>query len=163
MSGGGLKTKSSGKSAFRFLIPRKTALDDPVTRKFAERHGELIIWYGKDRRVVMYPCQHNELLNFVCIHPTGESEPASIEKDWNKEGHKSTLLDVYKTFDPALLALLAKADSETLKVWELLDMDTLPTWVHDRLALMGDAAHPFTPRMCHYCSQSSVSFVLTCP
>jgi 2-polyprenyl-6-methoxyphenol hydroxylase-like FAD-dependent oxidoreductase len=53
---------------------------------------------------------------------------------------------VYKSFDPALVALLAKAEGGSLKVWELLDMDVLPGWVNDRLALLGDAAHPFLPR-----------------
>jgi len=53
---------------------------------------------------------------------------------------------VYKNFDASLLALLNKAEAETLKVWELLDMDVLSTWVEGRLALLGDAAHPFLPR-----------------
>jgi 2-polyprenyl-6-methoxyphenol hydroxylase-like FAD-dependent oxidoreductase len=56
------------------------------------------------------------------------------------------LLEVYKDFDPSLLALLDKAEAASLKVWELLDMDVLPTWVDGRLALLGDAAHPFLPR-----------------
>ncbi|KAF2192020.1 FAD/NAD(P)-binding domain-containing protein [Zopfia rhizophila CBS 207.26] len=93
----GIKTFGSGKSAFRFPIDRKAALADPATRKFAE-----------NRRVVIYPPSYNELLNFVCIHPT--------------------------------------AGSETLKVWELLDIESLQTWTDGRLVLIGDAAHPFTPR-----------------
>jgi 2-polyprenyl-6-methoxyphenol hydroxylase-like FAD-dependent oxidoreductase len=52
---------------------------------------------------------------------------------------------VYDKFSPALLALLDKADAETLKVWELMDMDPLPSWTCDRLALLGDSAHPFLP------------------
>ena len=52
---------------------------------------------------------------------------------------------MYETFSPALLALLDKADAETLKGWELMDMDVLPSWTCDRLALLGDAAHPFLP------------------
>jgi 2-polyprenyl-6-methoxyphenol hydroxylase-like FAD-dependent oxidoreductase len=56
------------------------------------------------------------------------------------------LLNVYKDFDPNLLALLDKADPESLKVWELLNMDELPTWTSERLALIGDSAHPFLPR-----------------
>lgn len=75
--GGDKKAFASGKSAFRFLVPRKAALEDPQTAKFAERYGELIIWYGADRRVVMYPCANNELLNFVCIHPGELSEVKS--------------------------------------------------------------------------------------
>lgn len=31
------------------------------------------MWFGSDRRVVLYPCNDNELLNFVCIHPDTES------------------------------------------------------------------------------------------
>jgi 2-polyprenyl-6-methoxyphenol hydroxylase-like FAD-dependent oxidoreductase len=56
------------------------------------------------------------------------------------------LLKVYENFDPALVNLLGKADASSLKVWELLDMEVLPSWTKDRLALLGDAAHPFLPR-----------------
>lgn len=70
---GEIPTKSSGKSAFRFLVPRQVALDDPLTAQYAKRNGQLIIWYGQDRRVIMYPCDANKQLNFVCIHPREES------------------------------------------------------------------------------------------
>ncbi|KAK4234683.1 hypothetical protein C8A03DRAFT_37519 [Achaetomium macrosporum] len=142
--GGNIKTKPSGKSAFRFLVSRQAALDDPVTAQFAQMDGQLIIWYGSDRRVVMYPCDRNRQLNFVCIHPTEESESKS-EQDWNTGGSKAKLLEVYKGFHSAFLALLGKAEPGSLKVRELLDMDVLPTWINDRLVLLGDAAHPFLP------------------
>jgi len=32
-----------------------------------------------------------------------------------------------------------------MKVWDLLDMDVIPTWNKNRLVLIGDAAHPFLP------------------
>ena len=140
--GGDVKVFGSGKSAFRFLISRKAALDDPTTRRFAERDGELIIWYGSDRRVVMYPTSHNQLLNFVCIHPEAESGGGD---DWNTNANKSMLLEVYKDFQSDCIALISKADPESLKVWKLLDMPVLPTWINARLALLGDAAHPFLP------------------
>lgn len=41
-------------------------------------------------------------------------------------------------------SIIEKAE-EDIKVWKLLDMDKLPTFVHERLALLGDAAHPFLP------------------
>lgn len=55
------------------------------------------------------------------------------------------MIQIYKGFDPAVLKLLAKADPETVKVWKLLDMQEVPAWHHERLALLGDAAHPFLP------------------
>jgi 2-polyprenyl-6-methoxyphenol hydroxylase-like FAD-dependent oxidoreductase len=140
--GGDVKPFGSGKSAFRFLMQRKVAQDDPRTSKFVQRPGELIIIYGADRRVVMYPTSNNELLNFVNIHPESESEASG---DWNTQGNLEKMLKVYKDFDPAVLALLEKADPESLKVWKLLDMPIIPTWINERLALLGDAAHPFLP------------------
>lgn len=38
-----------------------------------EKGNKLVIWYGADRRIVMYPCNDNKLLNFNCIHPESES------------------------------------------------------------------------------------------
>jgi 2-polyprenyl-6-methoxyphenol hydroxylase-like FAD-dependent oxidoreductase len=139
----------SGKSAFRFLIPREKAFADPETKKFAEQEGHLIIIMGRDRRVVVYPTSDNTLLNFVVIHPTSESqiqpeEPGS--SDWQNQGNILKMLDIYKDFEPAVVKLLSMADEETLKVWELLDMESLPTWIEGKLVLIGDAAHPFTPR-----------------
>lgn len=144
-----IKVFGSGKSAFRFLIPRQKAFDDPETRKFADKEGHLIMIFARDRRVVVYPTSDNTLLNFVCIHPTSESqidaqEPGS--SDWQNQGNLGKMLEVYKEFEPAVLKLLGMADEETLKVWELLDMEQLPSWTEGKLVLIGDAAHPFTPR-----------------
>jgi hypothetical protein len=50
-----------------------------VTAQFAQIQGQLVIWYGSDRRVIMYPCDKNRQLNFVCIHPREESEPGKID------------------------------------------------------------------------------------
>ncbi|KAB2578789.1 FAD binding domain containing protein [Lasiodiplodia theobromae] len=141
--GGDVTASPSSKSAFRFLVPREAALADPRSAKYAARDGEMHIIYGSDRRVVIYPCVNNTMLNFVCIHPKEESDASS--DDWNKTGKKSKLLEVYSKFDPDVVALLDKVDEETLKVWELLDMEPLPTWVNEKLALLGDAAHPYLP------------------
>lgn len=143
VKGGQIRPFSSGKSAFRFLVSKKDALADPLTRKFAERDGELVMFLGPDSKIVVYPCQNNELLNFVCIHPADKT--AAPTDDWNAGGSKKALLDVYSNFDESARALLAKSDPTSLKVWQLLDMERLPTWVNNKLALLGDAAHPFLP------------------
>ncbi|KAF4334663.1 salicylate hydroxylase [Fusarium beomiforme] len=139
-----IRAYSSGKSAFRFLVPRQAALDDPETAQYAQIKGQLIIWYGSDRRVVMYPCDNNTMFNFVCIHPREESDPGRTE-DWSTTANMDMLLKVYRNFDHSLLKLLGKANPDSLKVWELLDMEVLSTWTNEKLALLGDAAHPFLP------------------
>jgi len=64
---------STGKAAFRFMIPRKAVEADPVTAPIAKHKNALMTWYADDRRIVMYPCNNNQLLNFVCFHPETES------------------------------------------------------------------------------------------
>lgn len=143
VKGGNVQPFSSGKSAFRFLVDKREAHADPVTRPFVERDGELVMWLGPDSKIVAYPCQNNELLNFVCIHPADKT--AAPSDDWSTGGSKKLLLDVYVEYDHAAKALLDKARPESIKVWQLLDMQKLPTWTNDKLALLGDAAHPFLP------------------
>lgn len=69
-----------------------------------------------------------------------------LAAEWNKQGDLNQVLKVYKDFDPALLDLIKKVDPASVKVWQLMDMDKLPSWTSGKLALLGDAAHPFTPR-----------------
>ena len=135
------KTKHS---ALRFIIDKASALADPVTHEFAKSSGSMDMWYGPDRKVVVYPCANNTILNLVCIHPAALSDASD---DYNQTGSKNKLLEIYREFEPRVFHLLEKADTETLKLYPLFDMETLPTFVNDKLALIGDAAHPFTPHL----------------
>lgn len=102
------------------------------------------VWYGPDRKIVMYSTANNERLNFVCIHPAALSE---ISEEYNKTASRSNMLEVYKDFHPGLVKLLDKVKNQDLKVYPLLDLETLPKFIHGRMALIGDAAHPFTPHL----------------
>ena len=57
------------------------------------------------------------------------------------------MLEIYKDFHPGLRKLLDKVKDQDLKVYPLLDLKTLPTFIEGRMALIGDAAHPFTPHL----------------
>lgn len=137
-----VKAFDSGKSAFRFMIPAKKAREEPLTQSYVQSPGELTMWISHDRRVVMYPTNDNEELNFVCIHPSGETKASG---DWNNDTSVESMLKVYESFGDGVKALLGMADPTTLRVWNLLDMEKLPSFVEGKLALIGDAAHPFTP------------------
>ncbi|RPB04213.1 FAD/NAD(P)-binding domain-containing protein [Choiromyces venosus 120613-1] len=133
----------SGQSAFRFLIPVSEILVDPVTAPFVAKTGMLQVWMADDKRIVIYPCRYNLLLNFVCCHP--DTVNSSNTEDWSQDASKAELLDMYKDFSPAMIALLSKVPANEIKLWQLLDLPALPTWVKGNVALMGDAAHPFLP------------------
>ncbi|ESZ93892.1 hypothetical protein SBOR_5713 [Sclerotinia borealis F-4128] len=137
--------ESSGASAFRFLIPIDEIRADPKTAHFVEKRGAMLLFYGKDRRIVAYPCRNNTLLNLVAMHPEEETEASSEE--WSQSASKDSMLGCYTSFADDIRALLAKAAPEGIKLWNLLDHDELgrENWVHGKVALLGDAAHGFLP------------------
>lgn len=77
--------------------------------------------------------------------------------DWDEQGSKGLLLDVYKDFNKSVKAILAKVDPSNLRIWTLLDMEPLESWTKGRLALMGDAAHPFLP-----CTHTFLEGMISC-
>lgn len=52
------------------MVPCNLVKDNPVTAHLAQHQGILRMWNGKDRRLVMYPCSDNTIMNFVGIHPS---------------------------------------------------------------------------------------------
>lgn len=144
------------------MIPCNEILSDPEAATLF-KEGYLCLWMADDRRLVMYPCSNNTIMNFVGIHPSSLSETKRedgktfivhqfrISTDlnvlgWDNGASKEALLKVYKEFGPQVQALLKLANASSLKIWTLLDMDRIPRWFKGKLALLGDAAHPFLPR-----------------
>lgn len=142
---GHTEAEPSGTSAFRFLIPFSVAAADPVTKHFTERNGEMRLLYGKDRRLVIYPCRNNTLLNFVALHPEEETEATA--ESWNQNASLESLLRCFKDYPEDVRALISKADPESIKLWKLLDHHDFGkgTWTAGKATLLGDAAHPFLP------------------
>ncbi|KAH7121394.1 hypothetical protein EDB81DRAFT_732082, partial [Dactylonectria macrodidyma] len=146
--GGDLKPMGSGSSAFRFLIAVEDLKADPRTAEIATQPDRMVGWMDADRRMVMYPCVNNTVMNFVLIHPSQESQSEdSVQATWQDTGNKSRMLEIYKTWAPDVLAIMEKADASKLKVWELLDMQPMPCYNFEKLAIIGDAAHPFLPHL----------------
>lgn len=63
---------------------------------------------------------------------------------WQMAGDKQCIVQGFSEFNPAVQAIIRSAD-QSLKVWDLYDMDAPSTWVKGHAALLGDAAHPFQP------------------
>jgi len=55
------------------------------------------------------------------------------------------MLEIYQSFSPNIVKVLQHADESQLKVWKLLDMEKMPSFIIKNLAVLGDAAHPFLP------------------
>lgn len=94
---------------FSVHVARSAAADDTVTSKICNKPGELVAIFGPDRRVVVYPTNDNQELNFR-VHPPQRVDFDRGNDDWNNETGIERLLEVYRHFDPSVRALLAKAN-----------------------------------------------------
>lgn len=132
----------SGKSGYRFLIPSDNLRNDPEASFFMD-DGRLKVVSGPDRKLIGYPCNGNSLMNCMFAFPT--SEVGVLSAEYNQQGNKDRLLQVASGFGTGSQAVLSHVDPDDLNIWELLDMETLPSWRRGCLILLGDAAHPFLP------------------
>jgi hypothetical protein len=82
LPGGDKEPFDSGYSAFRFMIERDIFLTDPITEPLFKNLGRMAVWQGEDRRIVMYPCNDDRLINFVAIHPSVETGSLGAGKSY---------------------------------------------------------------------------------
>ncbi|PLB47652.1 FAD/NAD(P)-binding domain-containing protein [Aspergillus steynii IBT 23096] len=136
--------ESTGQNCFRFLVPVSKMQKDPETASLLGRMGldGVHAFTAEDRRLVIYPCRHGDLLNVVAIHPS-EPTGAVKESSWLDSASLDHLLEVYQSFGPELRRMCSMA--EDVKLWSLASRKPARTFVKGKLALVGDAAHPTLP------------------
>ncbi|KAI9698331.1 MAG: hypothetical protein M1820_007493 [Bogoriella megaspora] len=97
---------------------------------------------GSPREVVAYPLRHETYFNLSCIIRTQESTKSTTES-WHADGDSAKMLEAFGDFNEPLRKILSAATE--VKVWELQDLEPLPTWTRGRTMLIGDAAHAMSP------------------
>jgi salicylate hydroxylase len=128
---------------------RKFVADDGLPRAFpyvayrgaipieevSEHAGldNVIMWCGPDMHFVQYPIRRGELFNQVAVFKS----PSYPADDWGNEAE----LDAHYTqcCDYVRKSLL-KIHRD--RRWNMIDRRPISTWVRNRVALLGDAAHP---------------------
>ncbi|CAD0098780.1 unnamed protein product [Aureobasidium mustum] len=145
---GEIQPYAVGKSCMRWLVSKETLLADPRTdRASIETPGAFVEWSAPDRRLVAYPCGDDKIMNMCAFAPSSEfqdPENVSIDVEYNTSGNMNLMLRAFKNFCPAVQAAMENS-GDSLKIWDMYDMKTLPKWCEGSSAIIGDAAHPFQP------------------
>ena len=128
----------SSHNCFRIMFSRKDLECDPSIHLPTDETMDMI--YSPQTKTIIYTTLDNTKYNCVVTHK------AELTAE-HVEDPKQKLLQICEGHDAKFINLFKKADPESLKVWPLYDMDTLPTFAKGRLAIIGDAAHPFTPHL----------------
>jgi salicylate hydroxylase len=136
-------------SSFREQIPgsaRPTATGSTAWRAIvaADVASELIamdrtgLWMGRDAHLVHYPVARGSALNIVAI----------VREQWEKQGwsavgDRADIASRFKEWPEQARRLLAAPIS--WQKFAVMKVDPHGAWTHDRMALLGDAAHAMVP------------------
>ncbi len=95
----------------------------------------VIVWAGPRMHLVQYPVRRGELYNQVAVFESDHYTPGS--DDWGTEAELEERFA--GTCDAVRDALPLVARDRR---WPLFDRPPITDWVHGRIVLLGDAAHP---------------------
>ncbi|CAN7294580.1 FAD-dependent monooxygenase [Variovorax paradoxus] len=128
--------RATGHTAWR-------AMAEQAALPQALRRGRIDVWLGPQLHAVAYPVRGGAWLNVVVI---AESAPAGDARDWDQASSLAALQKATGRSGRALQALLEAMPG--WRAWTLSDRPPLACaaeMAHERVALVGDAAHPMVP------------------
>jgi salicylate hydroxylase len=111
------------------------------------RSQEVTVWMGPRLHVVHYPVRGGDALNVVAIV---QAERPSQSQEWDAAGHAQALLQAMGAKSGAVgKDLMARIEAVSgWRQWALHDRAPMTSpldMAEDRVALLGDAAHPMRP------------------
>ncbi|MFD7256570.1 FAD-dependent monooxygenase [Streptomyces sp. NPDC059874] len=121
----------SGASALRGAVP---AAEVPGLAP-----DTMYMWVGRQARLLVVPVDAGRRLTYVAVLP--DTGPA--EESWSATGDREALAATFEGWHEDVTALVRAAG--TPGRWALYDREPLSRWGHDRVTLLGDAAHPMLP------------------
>ncbi|MGI4778548.1 MAG: FAD-dependent monooxygenase [Janthinobacterium lividum] len=128
--------RSTGHTAWRGLIAQ-----DDLPQSL--RSADVRVWLGPRMHAVAYPVRRGEALNVVVL---AESAPADDARDWDRPGSRQALQDATGRCCSTLQSLIESIGG--WRAWTLSDREPIAgpgEMADDRIALLGDAAHPMLP------------------
>lgn len=81
----------------------------------------------------------------TCDIPTDSRLSASGVSGYDQSVDKKQFMSHFTSFAAPVQRMLELAPEESIKLWDLLDMELQPSFIKEKAVLIGDAAHPFLP------------------
>ncbi|KAK8073501.1 monooxygenase [Apiospora phragmitis] len=146
------RPKPSGYAVYRTWFETKdTIATDPDLRWLVEGGDKHIAWLAPDIHFILAILKDGQDISWVCTH----RDTGDIEESWQLEAPLADARKVLEGWEPTIQKILDKTP-EPLVDWKLVFRDPLEKWISPRrrIALIGDAAHPFLPTSIQGASQS---------
>lgn len=151
--GNSVEPLPTGHSAYRIVLPMEALVGSKVfTDVLNPRESFTTMVLGHDKRLIMGPARNSTIYSIVAMVPDQTMHESSANSSWNTKADLSKMLATFKDFPAWAKVPLELANEAGL--WQLRDIDPLPTWYRDRAILIGDAAHAMLPTQGQGASQS---------
>jgi 2-polyprenyl-6-methoxyphenol hydroxylase-like FAD-dependent oxidoreductase len=144
--------KSSGYAVYRAWYPASIIADNPVLRPLVENGDTHQGFIGPDIHFLASSIKNGTEINWVFTH----LDDGNIEESWQFPGKPEEALTYLPGWCPVVHELVKATPPGRLIDHKLVYRDPLPTFISPmaRIALIGDAAHPFLPTSIQGASQS---------
>lgn len=129
----------TGDSAYRVLIPKEKLEHDPEALDLLNTNVGMR-WMGPGGHIMAYPIKNNTVYNMVLPHPSKPTQ--DNEESWTNKGDKQEMMDFYSQWNRLVQDLLTYVPEGKVMEWSLNVHRPLPSWIENKVALMGDSCHP---------------------
>ena len=126
----------TGHVAWRGLVPAEALPPEAATPGST-------VWAGPGRIFVRYPVRRGALINLVGLTRTNDW----VAEGWSNRVSMADWLAQYDGWHDDVTDSIRATSNDSRIAWGLFAREPLPTIVSERVALLGDAAHPMLPFM----------------
>ncbi|KAK4580461.1 hypothetical protein LTR86_000664 [Recurvomyces mirabilis] len=150
-----INTIPTGLSAYRMVL--QNSILEQQCPTFCEhikpREPATSMMMAHSCRLIMGPARQGDIFSIVGLVPDEKmNEDTNQKQSWVSRGDLDKMLDTYQDFPEWMRDVFKQADD--LGLWQLRDIDPLPTWTTGRVILIGDAAHAMLPTQGQGASQA---------
>lgn len=144
--------KDTNQAAYRIMIHKDQIKDDPELLELINS-TRVTRWIGEKRHIIAYPVSNNTIYNLSTTQPD-TNFAAATNATYTTRGSKTAMLGVFSDFCPMVQRMLNYVPEGEVCEWKLRVHDPLPTWIHESVALVGDACHPTLPHLAQGAAQA---------
>lgn len=99
------------------------------------------VYPSPDKLFIRYPVRGGALINYVAIARKADFHSES----WNVKAEVSDVEAEFAGWHEDVTDLIRSTPKDSCMCWAIYTRQPLDRWTSDRVALLGDAAHPMTP------------------